>query len=191
MKKIPFEYLAIDLTAGVQLGEAYRKLNPMGHLPALEIDGELAVESVAILELLDELVPEPRIYPKEPFARAHVRALVEIINSGIQPLQNLVVLKRIGDENRDAWLKHFLPRGLAAFEGLMAAHEAKGIQGPFAYGATLTAADCALVPQVYSAKRFGVALDAYPRLMRAYEAALALPEVAGAAPEVQPDAPKS
>jgi maleylpyruvate isomerase len=188
-KAIAYDYIAVNLTQGEQLSANYLLTHPLGHVPALELDGIVFVESIAILELLEERFPEPHLYPSRSDERAHVRALVELVNSGIQPLQNLVVLKTIGDAKKQAWLEQFLPRGLAAVEAQMAAHAASGVRGDFAFGATFSAADCALVPQVYSAIRFGIPLTPYPRIARAYAAALEIPAVAAAAPEVQPDAP--
>ena len=117
-------------------------------------------------------------------------ALAETVNAGIQPLQNTSVLDQLGYEKeaRTAWLQHWITRGLAAFEAQMKRNEEEGEKGPFAYGATLSLADCCLVPQVYAARRFGVDLAAMPRIVRAEAAALALPFVAAAKPEAQADA---
>src|SRR5262249_32620751 len=134
---------------------------------------------------------EPRLYPVDPFARARVRALVETINAGTQPLQNLAVMRKVSSdaEARKEWSRFFVVKGLTTFERLMERNEADGVRGPFAHGAALTAADAVLVPQVYNARRFDVDLSAFPRVTRANEAALALPEVQAAAPEAQPDRP--
>jgi maleylacetoacetate isomerase len=191
LKNIAFKYVTVNLAGGEQLESAYREKNPMGHVPALYIDGELFTESVAILEYLDEAHAGPRLFPQDARGKARVRALVETINSGVQPLQNLVVLKRIGEGPKQEWLEYFMGRGLGTFEALMQRNEAHGIKGPFAYGETLSAADCALVPQVYSALRFNVSLAAFPRVTRAYAAALAHPAVVLSVPEAQADAAKA
>lgn len=164
-----------------------------GYIPCLVIDGKPFIESVAIIELLEDLFPRPALFPRDARDRARVRALVEVVNSGTQPLQNLAVLEHVSSDAaaRVEWAKHFNERGLAAFERLMAANEAEGVRGRYAYGDYFSAADAFLVPQVYSAKRFGVDLAAYPRVRAAYEAATALPFVRDAAPERQGDAPKN
>jgi len=190
-KELPFESVFVNLVQGAQSDDAYKAKNPTGYLPTLLIDGEPFVESVAIVELLEERFPEKPLMPKDVSDRARVRALVHAIASGIQPLQNLNVLQRVSSEGdaQRAWAKHYNERGMLSVEGLLTAFEAHGVRGPFAYGETFSMADVCLVPQVYSAKRFGVNMDAYPRTQRAYEAALALPAVQRAVPEVQPDAP--
>jgi maleylpyruvate isomerase len=190
-KELSYESVFVNLVQGGQSDASYVAKNPTGYLPTLVVDGEPFVESVAILELLEERFPDKPLMPKEPVHRARVRALVQVIASGIQPLQNLNVLKRVSldAEAQRAWAKHYNERGMTSVEGLLTSFEALGVQGPFAYGDALSLADVCLVPQVYSAKRFGVNMDAYPRTQRAYETALALPAVQRAVPEVQPDAP--
>lgn len=191
VKGIAWEPVFVNLLEGEQKKESHVEKSPMGYVPVLSVNGTLFVESVAILELLDELFPTPKLYPGTPEDRAHIRAMVEVINAGTQPLQNLSTLAKVGEdkEKRTAWLTHFIGRGLSALEALIARHEAaRGTKGPFAYGDTLTAADVLLVPQVYAARRFNVDLGACPRVVRAADAANALPYVAAAAPEAQPDA---
>ena len=116
---------------------------------------------------------------------------MQIVNSGIQPLQNLIVLDRIGDdkEKRLDWLQFFIKRGLAAWEALASRFEIEtGHKGPFAYGPTFSAADALLIPQLYAARRFGVDLSAYPTIVRVDEATRDLPFVKAAHPDAQPDA---
>ncbi|NOU32033.1 MAG: maleylacetoacetate isomerase [Polyangiaceae bacterium] len=189
IKGLEYETVPVNLLASAQTAEAYRSVSPMGHVPCLEIDGEPFVESVAILQLLDALCPGPRLFPEDPRQRAHLMALVEIVNSGTQPLQNLVVLNRLPEDGRRAWGAHFIGRGLGAFEALMEQNAARGVVGPFAFGAELGAADAFLVPQVYNARRFGVDLAAYPRVAAAEAAAVATVPLRAAHPDVQPDAP--
>ena len=168
-KKLAYEPVFVNLLAGEQKKPEYLAKNPIGHVPTLAIDGVTYVESVAIMELLEELYPDPPLLPKTPQDRARVRALVETINAGIQPLQNLIVLDRIGGddkEKRSAWLKHFITRGLARIRGAR-----RPRRGPFAFGATFTMADACLVPQIYAPARFGVDLAPFPRIVRADAAA--------------------
>ena len=190
-KGLAYEAVHVNLLEGEQRSEAYRAKSPMGYVPCLVVDGTPFVESTAILELIEELQPDPPLLPAGPEDRARVRALFQIVNAGIQPLQNLVVLEQLGDdkERRLAWLRHFIGRGLAAFEALVAQHEAEtGHRGPFAFGERFTLADAALVPQLYAARRYGVDLAPYTRILRVDEATRDLPFVAAAHPEAQPDA---
>jgi maleylpyruvate isomerase len=190
-KGLAYEPVFVNLLEGQQRSAEYKAKNPMGYLPCLVLDGMPFVESVAILELLEERFPEPALLPRSPEDRARIRALVQFVNAGIQPLQNLVVLEQVGEdkEKRLGWLRHFIGRGLGAFEALLTRHEEElGLRGPFAYGQHFTMADVLLVPQVYAAKRYGIDLDPFPRIRRANDAASALPFVAAAHPEAQPDA---
>src|SRR5262249_3217345 len=158
---------------GAQRRDEYKAMNPMGYLPCLVVDGVKYVESTAILELLEELYPDPPLLPASPADRARVRALVQIVNSGIQPLQNLTVLDRIGDdkERRLDWLRHFISRGLGAWEALATRFaEETSTKGPFAYGDKFTSADALLIPQLYAARRFGIDLSQYPTITRVDEA---------------------
>jgi maleylacetoacetate isomerase len=192
-KKLAYEAAFVNLLEGEQKKPDHVATNPIGHVPVLHIDGVAYVESVAILELIEDLYPEPPLLPKAPHARARVRELVQTVNAGIQPLQNLSVLERVGDaklnhDERVAWMKHFIARGLAAFEGLVTRGEKEGVTGPFSYGSTFTMADAFLVPQLYAARRVGVDLAPFPRLVRADAAASELPFVVAARPEAQADA---
>ena len=184
-KQLAYEPVFVNIVDGEQKKPEYLAKNPIGHVPTLSIDGVPYVESVAIMELLEELYPDPPLLPKTPQERARVRALVETINAGIQPLQNLIVLDRVGgddQEKRGAWMRFFITRGLGAFEALASA------TGPFAFGEAFTMADVFLVPQIYAARRVNVDLTPFPRVVRAEAAASALLFVAAARPEAQADA---
>jgi maleylacetoacetate isomerase len=189
-KAVAYESVPVNLVAGAQKEPAYREQNPIGHVPTLTVDGVAYTESLAIMELLDELYPEPPLLPKKAHERARVRALAETVNAGIQPLQNTSVLEFLAYEapQRTAWLRHWISRGLEAFEAQMRRNEEEGVKGPFAYGATPSMADCCLVPQLYAARRFGVDLSSLPRIVRADAEAAKLPFVAAAQPEAQADA---
>jgi maleylacetoacetate isomerase len=193
LKGLAYEYRAVDLLSGEQSGPAHLGRNPSGYVPCLVMDGVNYFESVAIIELLDEAFPDPPLFPATARGRARVRALVEIVNSGIQPLQNLSVARRARDgaSEQKEWSRHFNARGLSAFEQAMKTAEGEGVRGRFAYGDAPTAADVFLVPQVYAAKRVGVDLAPLPGVMRAFEAAMGLDAFQAAAPEKQPDAPKT
>jgi maleylacetoacetate isomerase len=196
-KGLEYEYVPVNLVAGEHAGSAHAARSPTGYVPCLAVDDVTYVESVAILELLEELSPRPPLYPPDAHGRARVRALVEMVNSGIQPLQNTSILAQVdavaagAPDARARWLQHFLGRGLAAFERAMNDAASEGVRGPYAYGATPTAADVMLVPQVVSARRFQVDLSPYPRLTAAFDAAMQLEAFQKAAPEAQPDAPRT
>jgi maleylacetoacetate isomerase len=180
LKGIAPEYVHVDLLNGESESEAHRKRNPFGYVPALEIldgksaQGKLLTESVAILEYLDETVPTAPLLPKDPFARARVRALVETINAGTQPIQNLNVMLHLAPDDdpdavvkRKAWCQHWIRNGLSAYEAL-----AKPIAGKFSFEDSPTLADLCLIPQCYNAARFDVSLDTYPTIARIHENAL-------------------
>jgi maleylacetoacetate isomerase len=191
-KGLSYRSVAVNLLEGAQLDAAHVARSPMGYVPCLEVNGEPFVESVAIIELIDELRPDPPLLPPDPHGRARVRALVEVVNSGTQPLQNLSVLQKLSPDHevRKEWIKHFIAKGLGAFEAMMASNAAQGhgAHGPFAYGTSLTMADCYLLPQVYNARRYQVDLAPFPRVARAAEAIAATDAARTAAPEAQPDA---
>lgn len=193
-KGIAFEKVIVNLLKSEQRADEHRGRNPIGHVPALEVTpGRFLAESVAIIEWLEETHPEPRLFPTDPWAKARVRQVVELVNAGIQPLQNLVVLDKVSSdpEAKKAWAHDFNLRGISALESLLKSIDHELGEGRFAVGDALTAADLFVVPQVYSARRFGVDLAPFARVLRAEASALATPHAEGAKPESQPDAPKS
>jgi maleylpyruvate isomerase len=190
LKGLAYEYVAVDLTTDEQSGDAHRRRSPTGYVPCLAVDGVSYVESVAIIELLEERFPATPLYPADPHARARVRTLVEIVNSGIQPLQNRSVVRHVSPDAdaQNAWARHFVERGLASLESAMAMNAAEGVGGRYAYGDAPTAADVFLVPQIVAAKRFRVDVARYPRVSAAFEAAMELDAFRAAAPDKQVDA---
>jgi maleylacetoacetate isomerase len=197
LKNAPFRLETVDLFAGNQSTKEHVARSPMGYVPCLVVDGEPFVESVAIIELLDDLIPSPRLFPADPKHRARVRAMIEIINAGIQPLQNLRILRRHSSDQKEqaAWAREFNQRGLEAIEQTMEAHEKFGVRGRYAYGDEPTAADAFLLPQVTSARRFGADLSKLSRVTSAADAFAEHPAAKVAAPlspedNAQPDAIK-
>jgi maleylpyruvate isomerase len=192
-KGLPYDYVPVNLSRSEQRGEAHRARSPTGFVPCLAVDGVPYVESVAIVELLEELHPEPPLYPRDPFARARVRALVEMVNSGIQPLQNTSTTEYVGQMMGEGpavaqWVEHVIRRGLGSLERALERAAADGRpSGPHAFGASVTAADVFLVPQAVNAGRIGLSLDPFPRIARAFEAAMKLDAFQRAAPERQVD----
>jgi maleylpyruvate isomerase len=192
LKGIAHRIVPIDLLPGEQWSAAHLARSPAGKIPVLELrhggQPRRIVESMAMLELLEELVPAPRLLPADPFARAQVRTLAELVNSGIQPLQNLSVTKKITElgGNPTEWAAHWNRVGLAALEKAVAP-----IAGRHCVGDELTLADVLLVPQLASARRFEVALDDFPTLVRIDAALAELPAFQQAHQDAQPDKPKS
>jgi maleylpyruvate isomerase len=186
-KGISFENVPVPLLLGAQSSGEHLARNPMAQVPVLELDdGTLLLQSVAILEWLEETSPVPPLLPSSARDRAHVRAIVEIVNSGIQPLQNMATLKQVrsyaGADDR-AWAKTFLDRGLLALQEL-----ARPRAGRYLLGDDVTLADCCLVPQMYGARRFGADLAAVPLLVEIETRLKELPCVLAAEPARQPDA---
>jgi maleylpyruvate isomerase len=177
------------LRRGEQRDPAYLALNPQGLVPALELDdGTVLTQSLAIIEWLDDAYPEPKLLPADPVRRARVRAFALVLAADTHPLQNLGVLARLRGMGRpeaevQAWAADANAAGLAACEALL-----EGAPGPFCFGAAPTLADICLVPQLGNARRFGVDVTRFPRLLAAEAACLALPAFADAVPDRQPDA---
>jgi len=192
LKKLPYEYVVVNIVKRDQHADAYRVKNPMAQVPTLEItedDGTVHAinQSLPILEYIDERWPEPAIMPKDLYLRARTRLLAEIVNSGIQPLQNLTTTNQVKAFGGDAavWPKTFIADGLAAFE-----RAARETAGQFCVGDTPTIADCCLVPQLASARRFGVDISRHDLLLGIEQRCMALPAFAVAMPDQQPDAVK-
>jgi maleylpyruvate isomerase len=188
-KGVPYEYVAVSLITGEQHQAEHRLRNPSGSVPVLEVEENGVTttlsQSVALFEYLEERFPEKPLLPSSLVSRAQVRALGELINSGIQPFHNLSTLnhlKTLGVDDKK-WAAHFINQGLEGLEKLAAK-----TAGRFLFGDTFTWADCCLIPQLFGARRFGGNVDAYPLLVRVEQASLELPFVQAARPEAQPDA---
>ncbi len=188
LKGLPFEIIPIDLVANEQGGEAYRAHNRQALVPTLDIGTTELTQSLAILEWLEETHPEPALLPRDPIARARVRAMCGIIACDIHPLNNLRVLKTLvglGVEEmvRNDWVQRWIGEGFTALEAMIAEHG-----GQFAFGDTPTLADCVIVPQIYNARRFSTDLAPYPRLLAAATRAGEHSAIAAAHPNHHPDA---
>lgn len=184
-KGLAYESHAINLLDGQQTSPEHLSRNPMGLVPCLVIEGRALTESVAIVELLDELVPERPLLPRDPWQRARVRQLAEIINSGIQPLHNLGVLRRVATEPdaQKAWAKHWIERGLGAFEALLTQVASESGERRYCVTDEVTMADIFLVPQIYQARRFGTNLESFPRTMRVHDRLATLDAAIASSPE--------
>lgn len=194
LKGMPYTAVPVHLVkdGGQHLSAAYRARNPQALVPAFELeDGTVLTQSLAIMEYLDEVQPEPALLPADAIGRARVRALAQAIACDLHPVNNLRVLQYLSQqlgisaEQKDAWYRHWVATGLQGLEALLADHPSTG---RFCHGDTPTLADCCLVPQLYNARRFQCPLDAYPTIQRIAAACETLPAFQQAAPEVQPDA---
>lgn len=192
-KGLDFEYVPVHLvrSGGEQYGSEFRALNPQSRVPALESPDGVLIQSMAIMEWLEEAYPEPALLPRARGARARVRALAQIMVADVQPLQNTCVTRFLqgtlhaDDAALQAWLREWVGRGLRAFEEILA--RAPG-GGDFCVGDAPTLADVCLVPQCHSARRFGVDPAVYPRIADIERACAELPAFQRAAPDRQPDA---
>ena len=190
LKGIAYETASIHLVkeGGLNRRPEFRAVNPQMRVPVLVTDGgAVLIQSLAIIEYLDEIKPDPPLLPAEPVARAKVRALAQAIACDIHPLNNtspLRYLKRtlnLEQPQIDAWYHHWIIEGFNAIESTLK-------PGPYACGGGVTVADVCLVPQVANARRFKVPLDAFPNIVAVDAACQKLPAFDKARPENQPDA---
>jgi maleylpyruvate isomerase len=187
LKKLPYESIIKDLRTGEHRQAEYLSVNLQGFVPALGLDdGAVLGQSMAIMEYLDEMHPDPPLLPTAPVARARVRSLAQVITSDIHPLNNLRVMRYLEEQlgqdksTRDAWYRHWVQVGFDALERWLARD---GDTGRFCHGDAPTLADICLVPQVFNARRFSVEMNSYPRILAIDAACRELPAFQGAAPE--------
>ncbi len=191
LKGLSYETVPVDLRREQHLGDAYRALNPQGLVPTLEADGRVLTQSPAIIEWLEERHPEPPLLPRDPDARARVRALAAIVGCDIHPVNNRRILEALRhDFGADEaavlrWCGRWIADGFDAVESLLAADPDRG---EFCFGSTPTLADVYLVPQVESARRFQVDVTRWPRIATVDAACQRLDAFRRAAPALQPDA---
>jgi maleylacetoacetate isomerase len=182
MKRVAYEAVPVNLLAAEQSGEAYRATNPQGLVPAIEIDGRVVVQSLAIVELLDRLYPDPPLLPADPFARAETMAKALIVACDIHPPANLRMMRRlkhdlaVDDDGRARWTAHWIAEGLAALETMAG-------NAPYLAGETPGLPDLCLVPQLYNARRNDLPLGAYPRLVAIDSRCAAIEAFAAAHPD--------
>lgn len=190
LKGIAYETASIHLVkdGGHNRRPEFRAVNPQMRIPALVAPtGDVLIQSLAIIEYLDETHPEPPLLPKDPIARARARSLAQIVACDIHPLNNTSPLRYLKRELHqeqtaiDAWYHHWVIEGFEAFEALAQ-------PGPYSCGSQVTIADLCLVPQVSNARRLKVPLDNFPKIVGIDAACLKLPAFDRAGPENQPDA---
>ncbi len=188
LKGLAYDIAPVNLVANQHQAPAFAALNPQRLLPALEVDGRVLTQSLAILDWLDETVPAPPLLPTDPFDRAQVRAMAQIVASDIHPVNNLRILRAltvlgVDEPGREAWIGRWITDGFTALETMVARHGAG-----YAFGETPTLADCCLVPQVYNAERFKTDLTPFPALRAVAARCAEHPAFAAAHPNQQPDA---
>lgn len=189
LKGLDAQIVPVNLLTAEQKSEHYRSTNPQGLVPALEDDGQIFAQSLAIIEYLEETYPDTPLLPKKTKERAVVRSLAQLVACEIHPLNNLRVLKYLSEtlglseEMKLNWYAHWINEGFVALE-----KELQKYAGEYAYGDTPTLVDCCLVPQVFNAKRFNVDLGAYPTIMRVVDKCMKLDAFVQASPANQVDA---
>lgn len=190
LKELPYEIVPIHLTkdGGRQHTQEFRAINPLARVPALELSGgEVLTQSLAIIEYLDEIHPEPPLLPPAALGRARARAIAQMIACDIHPLNNLIALQYLRRQLKheqpdiDAWYHHWITQGFTAMEEMLD-------PAPYACGQHVTVADICLVPQVANARRLKMPLENFPKIVAVDAACLKLPAFDKARPENQPDA---
>lgn len=191
LKGLAYEYQPVQLLKKENLADWYKAIAPTGLVPALVMDdGTVLEQSMATIEYLDEVHPEPPLMPRDALGRAKVRALAQLVACEIHPLNNTRVLRylthelKIEDAAKDTWYRHWVREGLEAFERELA----RLPESKYCYGETPTLADCLLVPQIFNAKRFNTNLDGLTRTMKVFDACMAHPAFQKAQPSNCPDA---
>ena len=191
LKKLDYESAFIHLRRGDQRQPGFLDINPQGLVPALEVDDTLLIQSLPIIEYLDETYPEPPLLPSDAKGRARVRALAAMVACDIHPINNLRVLRYLlrplGQDEAavETWYNHWIAEGFGALERLLAEG---GRTGRFCHGDTPGLADIVLVPQVFNANRYeSLDLTPYPTIVRIYQTCLGIDAFAAAHPDRQPD----
>lgn len=191
LKGLSTEYVAVHLGKEKHLTDEFKALNPQQLVPALDTGEQVLIQSPAIIEWLEEKYPTPALLPADADGRQRVRALAAIVGCDIHPINNRRILeylrKQFGADEAaiNAWCGTWISAGFDAYEALLAADPKRG---RYSFGDTPTLADCYLVPQVESARRFQVDLNRWPLIQQVEAACMALPAFADAAPGKQPDA---
>ena len=191
LKALDWESIPVNLRLGDQKQQNFQQNNPQGLVPLLESNGQFIAQSLAIIEYLEELHPDPQLLPSGITERAQVRGLAYQIAMEMHPLNNLRVLKYLEEElglNEDKktyWYQHWIAEGFSAFEKTLKSY---GSAGQFCFGDSPSLADVCLIPQVYNGLRFKCDLSAYPLIQSIWDHCIKLDAFKSAAPENQPDA---
>ena len=189
LKGLPYDYVSVHLVKGEHKQADYAAVAPDMLVPRLDVDGQGLSQSMAIIEYLDEMHPEPALLPKNAWQRAQVRALAQSIACEIHPLNNLRVLKyltqtlKVSEDDKNTWYRHWVRSGLESFERQLSVLPSSR----YCFGDQPSLADCCLVPQIFNGKRFDVDFSGLPRTMAAFDACMALPAFQKAQPSACPD----
>jgi maleylacetoacetate isomerase len=190
LKATPYTLVPIHLLkdGGIQHSERYKLLNPSRQVPTLADGDAIIGQSMAILEYIEEKFPHPPLLPKASTDRAIVRQMCEVVNSGIQPFQNLSAMQflerelKLSVDDRQKWTNEWINRGLQSLEDLLQLHS-----GKYCFGDQITLADCLLVPQIFSSLRFKVDISPFRKCVEVNDRCLKLTDFLKASPERQPD----
>ena len=189
LKGLDYDYMPVQLTRNEHFKESYAALSPARLVPLLKDDERIVTQSLAIIEYLDELHPQPLLLPGTALERARIRALALDVACEIHPLNNLRVLRylvhdlKVSEDDKNRWYRHWVETGLEAVERQLAARP-----GRFCHGDAPTLADCVLVPQIFNARRFDCRTDHVPQVMRVFDACMRLDAFEKTRPEACPDA---
>ena len=190
LKGIEYESKSVDLVAGAQRAPDYAALNPVQGVPTLVLsDGTVLTQSMAILDYLDHMVPEPALLPSDPLLRAQVLAAAHVIAMDVHPVNNLKIVGRLkadhgaSQEDGVAWMQHWMIEGFRAYQALLPTSKTA-----FSFGDTPLICDLCLVAQLYNARRWGVDTSDFERLLEIESEAMKLDAFQRAKPEAQPDA---
>jgi maleylacetoacetate isomerase/maleylpyruvate isomerase len=189
LKGIEYEYRAVHLAKNEQFAESYAAVSAARLVPLLRDGDRVLTQSLAIIEYLDETHPEPPLLPRDAPGRARARAIAYDIACEIHPLNNLRVLRylvrdlKVGEEDKNRWYRHWVETGLETVERQLALQPTT-----YCHGERPTIADCALVPQIFNARRFECRLEHVPNVMRVFDACMKLPAFERTRPEACPDA---
>ncbi len=194
IKEVSYQQIPIHLLedGGQQHKQEYLKLNPAAEVPTLVHNEKVISQSFAIIEYLDEIIADHPLFPKDAFGRAKVRQICENINCGIHPLTNLKVMQYLTndmnstDELNSKWQQHWIKKGLVALEKIL-----ETTSGTFAYGDRVSCADIFIIPQIFSANRFGICIEDCPHLKKINQNCLVLEAFKNAHPFCQPDTPEN
>lgn len=191
LKKINFEFVPISLVKNQHQQLDFKKINPQGFVPVIDVNDRILTQSPAIIEWLEDTYPEPRLLPQDAIQAAKVRAIAALVGCDIHPINNKRILDylrnvlKLSDDQVLQWCQHWIEAGFAALEQLL---QQDTERGAFCVGDQPSIADAYVIPQVDSAKRFNVNLSQYPIIQSIYDTCMALPEFQAAAPNNQPDA---
>lgn len=191
VKGLDFEYKPVNLLKGEQHSPEYRKINPLGGVPTLVHNGKYIPESFAIMEYLDEVFPQPALFPQDHYLKARIRQVCEVINSFLHPMGNLKTLKYLEkthgytQDQKDGWVQHWAPEGLETLETTL-----QEFSGTYSFGDQITMADLFLIPQLLTCQRYKVDLSHYKTLLKINENCLKLESFKKAHPFNQVDTPE-